>query len=113
MNNKLVGDTGEDLAVKFLEKKGYSILGRNVREKIGEIDIVAKIGGLLVFVEVKSIKNVGAVNPEDNMTYHKKRKLTRTIQLYNMRNKYEGEFRIDLITVKISRNPEITHFEGI
>jgi len=117
MNNKATGDLGEDLAVTFLKGKGYEIIGRNIREKLGEIDILAKKDDVLVFVEVKSINDSGLgelqVNPEDNLTPDKKRKFIKAVELYNMRNQYEEEFRLDLVTVKIRQNPEITHFEGI
>lgn len=54
--NKLIGKTGEDVASDFLANNGYEILERNLRLKIGEIDILAAQDDYLVIVEVKSGK---------------------------------------------------------
>ena len=54
MQKKEVGKTGEDLAFRFLKKKGYRILLRNYACKMGEIDIIAQDGDTLTFVEVKT-----------------------------------------------------------
>ena len=51
---KQVGSKGEDLAAEFLKDKGYRIIGRNYKTPIGELDIIAKDGETLVFVEVKT-----------------------------------------------------------
>ena len=53
------GKTGEDRAVRFLEKQGYGILGRNVKSPMGEIDIVANDRGTICFVEVRSRTGAG------------------------------------------------------
>lgn len=51
--NKVTGDSAEELAVKFLKKKHYKIIETKYKNKIGEIDIIAKDKNILVFVEVK------------------------------------------------------------
>jgi putative endonuclease len=51
---RTLGGRGEDMAVRFLKGKGYRIIGRNFRCPAGEIDIIARDGGTLVFVEVKT-----------------------------------------------------------
>ncbi len=55
-NNKKIGDLGENVAVVFLEKHGFSILERNYKNKIGEIDIIAQKDNLLYVFEVKTAK---------------------------------------------------------
>ena len=55
--NKIIGNYGEDIAVKFLQKNKYKIIERNFLCKCGEIDIIAKDKNILVFVEVKSRTN--------------------------------------------------------
>jgi putative endonuclease len=50
---RLVGDEGEGQAEAYLRRQGFRILGRNVRSPLGELDLVADDGGVLVFVEVK------------------------------------------------------------
>ncbi|HDN84600.1 MAG TPA: YraN family protein, partial [Candidatus Aerophobetes bacterium] len=52
--NKEIGKRGEKLAISYLKKRGYRILDKNFRCKIGEIDIVAENDGQIVFVEVKT-----------------------------------------------------------
>ena len=54
MQKKEVGKTGEDLAFRFLKKRGYRILLRNYTCKMGEMDIIAQDGDTLAFVEVKT-----------------------------------------------------------
>jgi len=54
MNPRDLGRTGEDAAVALLRKRGYEIVGRNVRMPGGEIDVVARDGNVVVFVEVKA-----------------------------------------------------------
>ena len=52
------GDMGEDFAAKYLEDKGYEIIERNFNTRLGEIDIVAKDGRYIAFIEVKSRKSI-------------------------------------------------------
>ncbi len=54
MKSKTIGFVGEAIAVNYLKNKGYKILETNYTNKLGEIDIVAEIGGVVVFVEVKT-----------------------------------------------------------
>ena len=78
------GKLGEDIACEFLENNGFTVLFRNVRNKFGEIDIVARDhDGMLVFVEVKTIRQYGNSEafaefmPEDQMGSSKMRKFKR------------------------------------
>jgi len=108
-----IGKLGEDVACKFLEKQGYSILERNYTKKWGEIDIVAQKKQMLYFVEVKS-KSVSDVNlafdnniedssfsrPEENMHPWKLKRLSRTIQTYLIHNRIGNTpWQFDLLVV--------------
>jgi putative endonuclease len=105
------GEIGENIAVKFLVKHGFSILDRNYTKKWGEIDIIAEKANKLYFVEVKSISkpNLDIVtrdtldqyHPEDNMHPWKLKRLSRTIQTYLLSQKVpdEKEWQVDLLVV--------------
>jgi len=54
MQKKELGNKGEELAIRFLKKNGYRIIGRNYACKMGEMDIIAKEKDILVFIEVKT-----------------------------------------------------------
>lgn len=114
------GKEGELAAFNYLLKKGYSILGRNIWEKFGEIDILARDrSGITVFVEVKSVMaNKTGYGPEDQMTSAKIRKLRRTCEF--LANKYpefineKRGWRIDAICLtKLENNFEIKYYENI
>lgn len=97
-----LGKTGEALASNYLKKRGYYILAKNYRTKMGEIDIVARDGACLVFVEVKTRQSDAYGLPEESVTIKKMRKLTRLAQLY-IRNKrlYNMEARFDIVSILI------------
>ena len=105
-----IGELGENIAVKFLMKHDFSILGRNYTKKWGELDIVAEKSGKLYFIEVKSVARETLDNvlhetsnyrPEDNMHPWKLKRLSRTIQTYLLSNKIpeEKEWQLDLLVV--------------
>ena len=73
-DRRAVGRAGEDLAVEHLRKKGYVILDRNVRGRFGEIDIVAQEHGVVVFVEVRTMRS-RAFAPEESIGQRKQRRL--------------------------------------
>jgi len=111
------GEIGENIAVRFLMKHGFSILDRNYTKKWGEIDIVAEKEKKLYFIEVKSVsretldtftpKSFNASDdryqyrPEDNMHPWKMKRLSRTIQTYllNKNIDEEMEWQVDLLVV--------------
>lgn len=118
-----LGVRGEDEAVSFLKKSGFTILERNWKNRtgraIGEIDIVAKEGRELVFVEVKArqSKRGEAVFPEESITQGKLRRLSRIAEGY-IREKRLGDasYRIDALLLVFSeseKETEIRHFRSI
>jgi putative endonuclease len=76
------GKESESLAVRYLKKNGYKILEQNYRNKIGEIDIIAKEKGTLVFVEVKARKTHVFGNPKWAVTPKKQRKISMVALYY-------------------------------
>jgi len=82
MNTALKGKMGEDLCAKYLRDNGYVILKRNFRSRSGEIDIIAKRGSHLSFVEVKTRKNTNFGHPCDAVDYHKQQKIISTARTF-------------------------------
>lgn len=113
--NKVFGKQGEDIAVKYLEEKGYIIKQRNFKfGKEGEIDIIAQDGKVLVFIEVKTRRNYLFGDPINQIS-QKKRKLWRfAAEGYMFKNNItNNECRLDLIAIDmIDRTPKITHIEN-
>ena len=103
------GDIGEEVACKYLEKRGYRVVERNYWKPWGEIDIVAENDEKLSFVEVKTVSHgtgVGEVSretlrPEENMHPAKLKRLHRAVQTYLLDHKVpEGRlWQIDLACV--------------
>ncbi|OHA91619.1 MAG: hypothetical protein A2758_00745 [Candidatus Zambryskibacteria bacterium RIFCSPHIGHO2_01_FULL_49_18] len=120
-----VGDIGENIACEFLGKHGFEVIERNYLKKWGEIDIVAKKGDIIHFVEVKSVSHVTSykgdtfvneLRPEENMHPWKLKRLGRVIQTYLLHKKHEGDWQLDLITVKIdmvTRKARVEMIENI
>lgn len=77
-----IGEVGEEKACEFLLKNGFSILERNVANKFGEIDIVAKAHGAYYFFEVKAGRRGGSVNPAENLTKEKLQKFLVSVEHY-------------------------------
>ncbi len=98
---KLLGAKGEDLAARFLRKKGYKILARNFKTPVGEIDIIAEDRGALVFVEVKTRSDESFGHPFEAVN-HKKMNKIRTTALYYLKNvcKKEVPSRFDVLSIR-------------
>ena len=111
-SNKKIGDFGEQLAVNYLVKKGYTILATN--EKLGyqEIDIIANIKSKLVFVEVKT--RVSKIYGEANeaITTKKVSNLKKAIEKYLIINELEPqEVGLDLLAIDIDKNKKIANIK--
>lgn len=107
-----LGKTGEDKAVEFLTEKGWYILERNWRFRRNEIDIIARDGQTLVFIEVKSRRNNLYGEPEEAITTAKIRRLVIAADHYLRQKGLSCEARFDVVTVIGEQAPyRITHFE--
>lgn len=76
------GREGESAAIDFLKKKGYRILEKNFRSKLGEIDIIAEQAGVIVFVEVKARSSHEFGHPLTALTPAKQKKIIQTAQSF-------------------------------
>ena len=97
-----LGRIGEGLARRHLESQGYTIVAANVRNRSGEIDLVAEHKGAIVFVEVRTRRGTGTGSPEESITLRKRARMTATAQEYLQAHGSEGrEWRIDVVAVEI------------
>lgn len=114
-SNRDKGTIGEDFATEYLEKLGYKILKRNFNfGKLGEIDIIAEIKNVLVFVEVRSQFFYDTPDPINSIGYGKRTKLRKAAEGYVYVNKIENkEMRFDVIILDFSQKPtKVTHLEN-
>jgi len=111
-----VGAMGELIARKHLTKKGYRIVATNARTPLGEIDIVARHHGSLVFVEVKTRRGSSLGPPFLAVTRLKQRHIVRNALCYlKTRGSLCARWRIDVVSVKLSSSgalERIDHFEN-
>ncbi len=110
-STKEKGQEGERLAVRFLEKQGFRILDRNYRNRLGEIDIVADDNGVLVFVEVRTLKASAGHSPEETIQWKKQQRISRTALAYIQHKRLEDRpARFDVISVTLAGDrPTLRH----
>lgn len=112
-HNQTVGHWGEETAAAYLCQRGYEVVARNMRTPYGEIDIIAKQGSMVVFVEVKTLTSSKNFFPEQNVTARKREHMLACAQHYAAENDID-HWQIDVIAVEGRPGPEpkITHFEN-
>jgi putative endonuclease len=97
-----LGKMGEDLAVRELERRGYAILARRYRRRGGEIDIVARDGVTIVFVEVKTRDGNAFGDGADAVTPLKRHRMTQIAIDYMMRHRLTGvSCRFDVVSIRV------------
>ncbi len=104
MKKILTGKYGEWLARRYLKKKGYTILHHNYKTPIGEIDIIAKDGDKVVFVEVKTRKNDSFGRPIESINYKKRKKILHSALIYMKRLRDNPAVRFDIISINLEGN---------
>ena len=119
--SKKIGTRGEDIACKYLEKKGYKILYRNFSTKKGEIDIIGEKRGIIIFFEVKTKRNVKFGFPKEYVTLKKQKRILDTAIIYISKNKlWHKIIRFDIVSVilkkgdfKIEHEKDVISFSSI
>ena len=107
-----LGKWGEEVASEFLQHQGYEILERDWKSGHHDIDIIAKDGDTVVFVEVKTRRNRVFTEPTAAVDYRKLQNLKRAINHYVKYHRIDNDIRLDIITVvgtPESGAPEIEH----
>jgi putative endonuclease len=108
---------GEQLACNYLEKRGWEMLARNYRTRYGELDIVARKEGSLVFFEVKTRSSIEYGMPEEAVTEKKKEHLQNCAEAYIEEHPdVENNWRIDVLAIRVADDlddPEVLWFENV
>ena len=100
-----LGDSGEDLAAKALEEIGVEVLCRKMRNRYGEIDIIARENGVLCFIEVKTRTNPRFSRPAEAVDLQRQRRYARAAALYRSQIAKECQppYRFDIMEVIYDR----------
>jgi len=110
-----LGRRGENLAGRHLAAKGYRIVARNWRCEVGELDLVARDGECLAFVEVRTRRGQALGSPEESITRAKQARLIALAEAYVQAHDWQGEWRIDVIAIEIDRRGRtvrLDHYEN-
>jgi len=100
--NKRIGKIGEEEARRFLRRKGYEILAKNFRTRLGEIDAVARYRGFIVFIEIKTRASSSLGPPYLSVTRAKQARIIRNALIYLKRYGLDNvNWRIDVVSVKL------------
>lgn len=108
-----LGKLGEILAEEYLEQKGYRVLVHNWKFKRAEIDLIAKQGALLVFVEVKTRSSSVFGTPDEFLSTAQEDRIISAAYDYMDKHPHDGEIRFDLIAILFRNNRDfhLQHFE--
>jgi putative endonuclease len=99
-----LGRKSEALAAKYLKKLGYKFITKNYRTKLGEIDIIAKDRGTLVFVEVKARQSAQYGSPKAAVTHQKQKKISMVALAYlKSTRQMQTAARFDVVSIDYSQ----------
>jgi putative endonuclease len=112
---KNLGDSGERVAALWLEQRGYTILARNFRTRLGEMDLIARDPDGLAFIEVRTRRGRAAGTPEESLTPRKRVRLFAVAQqfLQDHPEYADWTWRIDLVAIELDRVGRIARLEVI
>lgn len=109
------GDYGEQVTCDYLFERGYEIVARNYRKRVGEIDLIATDKQTLTFVEVKTRKFGSLTDGIDSVTRDKQRKLVRTAKAFLSENpqllNLSIQFDVAIVTVTTDEAPRLLELE--
>ena len=114
-SRKNLGDSGERVAAMFLEQRGYRILARNFRTRVGEMDLVAEDADGLAFVEVRTRRGSALGSPEESLTPRKRARLLTVAQEFLQAHAEYADraWRIDLVAIELDRAGRIARMDVI
>lgn len=113
MNKRDFGSKGEDIACEYLIENGYEILERNKHfSRLCEIDIIAKFKNRIIFIEVKTRKNMAFGSPIEAITKSKYQNIRTGILSYISENRIK-QYQIDVIGIILEPEIKIEHLKNI
>jgi putative endonuclease len=111
---RALGQLGEDVAARHLQRLGYVILERNYRCREGEVDIIARDGERLVFVEVRARRGTAFGTPKESVTPRKQARLATVARRYLQEHDYsEVDWGIDVVALQFTSRGVLQHLEVI
>ena len=108
MNNRKIGNIGEDAVCEYLNQIGYEILARNYTIRGGEIDIIATLGNIIVFVEVKSRAKNAIITGFEAITKPKIMHILKAAEKYLNDTKCELQPRFDVASIELKNGTVIS-----
>ncbi len=110
--NIKTGRLGEDIALKFLLDRGFSLVRQNYRKPFAEIDIICQQGNCIHFVEVKTVSyetktdlersvSYGTWRPEEQVHAFKLKQISKGVEAWLSEHNYQGDFQIDVVAVRV------------
>ena len=113
--SQTLGLLGEELASVYLSQRGYKILLKNYESGLGEIDLIAKEKGVLVFIEVKTRSSLLMGSPLESITFHKRAQIVKCARYYMKRYGIKDlPCRFDVVSILIlpGEEPQIELIEN-
>jgi putative endonuclease len=108
-STQALGQLGEDIAVRYLEQQGYSVLARNWRHGHHEIDIICRLGQDLIFVEVKTRRSRRFGLPEESISKSKIRAVMSAAVVFMAKHQHR-DIRFDVIAIMMNGAiPDVYH----
>jgi len=99
------GTAAEDFALQYLERRGLTLVARNVRCRSGELDLILRDGEQLVFVEVRSRRYSQFGTPAESVTRAKQQRLLRAAAFYLQRQRLDLPCRFDVVAILHGGDP--------
>jgi putative endonuclease len=111
---RALGQLGEDIAVRHLQRLGYTVLQRNYRCPHGEVDIIARDQDRLAFVEVRARRGTAFGTPKESVTARKQARLETVARNYLQEHGYSDiDWGVDVVAVQFTRRGTLQHIELI
>lgn len=111
---QVLGREGEQIAERYLKKKGFTLLERNYRCPIGELDLIVLDRRVVVFVEVKTRSDGGLGSPLESVHRHKQQRMIKAaLYFLSQRRLHDHEARFDVIGITFEgQEPNIEHIQN-